>query len=54
MTTPTPHQSIFTGRMLLLMPNQQCRSTEGIEMTQNQQKKGTARVCHKLATVEQS
>jgi len=30
MTTPTPHQSIFTGRMLFLMPNQQCQSTEGI------------------------
>ena len=28
-TTPTPHHSIFTGRMLFLTPNQQCRSTEG-------------------------
>jgi len=28
-TTPTPHHSIFTGRMLFLMPNQQCQSTEG-------------------------
>jgi len=27
-TTPAPHQSIFTGRMLFLMPNQQCQSTE--------------------------
>ena len=27
MTTPTPHHSIFTGWMLFLMPNQQCRST---------------------------
>ena len=27
--TPTPHRSIFTGRMLFLMPNQQCRITEG-------------------------
>ena len=25
-TTPTPHHPIFTGRMLLLMPNQQCQS----------------------------
>ena len=29
-TTPVPHHSIFTGRMLFLMPNQQCQSTEGI------------------------
>jgi len=28
-TTPTPHQSIFTGWMLFVMPNQQCQSTEG-------------------------
>jgi len=28
-TTPTPHQSIFTGQMLFLKPNQQCQSTEG-------------------------
>jgi len=28
-TTPTPHHSIFTGRMLFLTPNQQCQSTEG-------------------------
>ena len=28
-TTPTPHDSIFTGRMLFLMPNQQCQCTEG-------------------------
>jgi len=25
--TPTPHHSIFTGRMLFLTPNQQCQST---------------------------
>jgi len=24
--TPTPHHSIFTGRMLILMPNQQSQS----------------------------
>jgi len=29
-TTPTPHQSIFTGQMIFLAPNQQCQSTEGI------------------------
>jgi len=28
-TTPTPHHSIFTSWMLLLMPNQQCQSNEG-------------------------
>jgi len=28
-TTPTPHYSIFTGRMLFLTCNQQCQSTEG-------------------------
>ena len=32
-TTPTPHHSIFTGRMLFLAPNQQCQSTEGKTMT---------------------
>jgi len=26
-TTPTPHHSIVTGRVLFLMPNQQCEST---------------------------
>ena len=30
-TTPTPHRSLFTGRMLFLTPNQQCQGTEGIE-----------------------
>jgi len=28
-TTPTPHHSVFTGRMLFLPPNQQRQSTEG-------------------------
>ena len=28
-TTTTPNHSIFTGRILFLMPNQQCQSTEG-------------------------
>jgi len=29
-TTPTPHHSIFTGRMLFLTPKQQCQRTEGV------------------------
>jgi len=28
-TMPVPHHLFFTGRMLFLMPNQQCQSTEG-------------------------
>jgi len=28
-TTPAPHRSIYTGRMLFMTPNQQCQSTEG-------------------------
>jgi len=28
-TTTTPHHSIFTGRVLFLMPNLECQSTEG-------------------------
>ena len=28
-TTPAPHHSVFTGRMLFLLPNQQSESTEG-------------------------
>jgi len=28
-TTPAPHHSIFTGRMLFLMHNRQCQTTEG-------------------------
>ena len=28
-TTPAPHYSVFTGRMLFLPPNQQCQSSEG-------------------------
>jgi len=31
-TTPTPHQSIFTGWMLFLTPNQQCQSTEEYQL----------------------
>jgi len=32
-TTPTPYQSIFTGQMLFLTPNQQYQSTEGQKVT---------------------
>jgi len=32
-TTPTPHHSIFTGRMLFLLPNQQCQSSESYRST---------------------
>ena len=28
-TTPTPHHSVFTGRILFLLPNQQRQSIEG-------------------------
>jgi len=28
-TMPTPHQSIFTGRMLFMTPNQQCFDAVG-------------------------
>jgi len=31
MTTPTPHNSIVTGRALFQAPNQQCQITEGTE-----------------------
>ena len=31
-TTPTPHHSVFTGRMLFLTPNQRCQSTEGTDI----------------------
>jgi len=31
-TTPTPHRSVFTGRMLFLTPNQQRQSTEGMHV----------------------
>jgi len=29
-TTTTPHHLMFTGRVLFLMPNQQCQRTEGL------------------------
>ena len=35
-TTPVLHHSIFTGRMLLLTPNQQCQSTEGTAIATQQ------------------
>jgi len=34
-TTPASHHSIFTGQMLCLMPNQQCKSTEGRRLVNN-------------------
>jgi len=30
-TTPTPHHSIFTSRVLFLTPNQQCQNTEAVD-----------------------
>jgi len=44
-TTPIPHHSIFTGRMLFqvfLTPNQQCQSTEGNYNTLQYLMKGLA------------
>jgi len=35
---PSPHHSIFTGRMLFLTPNHQCQSTEGSILTSLQNK----------------
>ena len=37
-TTPTPHHSIFTGRMLFLTSNQQCENTERTKRKTNEQK----------------
>jgi len=34
-TTPTPHYSIFIGRVLFLAPNQQCQSTEDRSQVNN-------------------
>jgi len=31
-TMPVPHQSVFTGQMPLLPPNQQHQSTEGTQI----------------------
>ena len=43
-TTPTPHHSIFTGRMLFLAPNQQCQSIKGtIERERERERVGLAR-----------
>ena len=36
-TTPTPHQSMFTGRTLFLTPNQQCQNNEGKNLLMNKQ-----------------
>ena len=40
-TTPTPHHSIFTGRMLFLMLNQPCQNNEGTENRKKSNKKQT-------------
>ena len=50
-TTPTPHQSIFTGRLLFLKPNQQHQSTEGkkcsicLKCKINSPRKGMSSTC---------
>ena len=31
-TMPTPHHSVFTNRMLFLMPNQQCQINESVQL----------------------
>jgi len=40
-TIPTAHHSIFTGRMLFLLPNQQCQSTDSSCITSVLYKKDT-------------
>ena len=45
-TTPSPHQSIFTGQMLFLMPNQQCQSTEC--RARYQQLKSGKKICSEV------
>jgi len=35
-TTPAPHQQVFTDWMLFLMPNQQYQGTEGTEVNHNE------------------
>jgi len=44
-TTPTPHHSIFAGRMLFLMPNQQCQSTKSKSIWLNSPVKSTQSCC---------
>jgi len=44
-TTPTPHHSIFTGRMLFLAPNQQCQSTEGKHYIAYVKRLGSCQAC---------
>jgi len=39
-TTPTPHQSIFTGWMLFVTPNQQRQSTVGKDSRHCETKNG--------------
>jgi len=35
---PVPHDSVFTGRMPFLPPNQQCQRTEGYMTADNDQR----------------
>ena len=44
-TTPTPHHSVFTGRMPFLPPNQQRQSTEGKNTTSSAFKLFTIIIC---------
>jgi len=41
-TTSTLHHSIFTGRMLFSMPNQQCESTYKLDYNNNDNDRLTA------------
>ena len=43
-TTPTPHHSIFTGRLLFLAPNQQCQSTKGTIARERERERERERV----------
>ena len=47
-TTPTPHHSIFTGRLLFLTPNQQRQSTEGTRSNNAMLIKATLLLVHFL------
>ena len=44
-TTPTPHQSIFTDRILFMTPNQQRQSTEGNDFFYFSNSSAKLRVC---------
>ena len=44
-TTRTPHHSVFTGRVLFLMPNQQCQSTEGSLSSSSSSSSSSSFIC---------